>query len=49
MLDLLKDVENVLLDYIERLEKPGGSMHYGRGVLARVQQGIRILGGTPRC
>lgn len=33
---LLREAQNALLDYVERLEKQGGMMNYGRSVLARI-------------
>ena len=32
----LAAAENALLDYVDTLERQGGSMNYGRAVLARI-------------
>jgi hypothetical protein len=37
---LLKEAQNALLDYVERLEKQGGMMNYGRSVLARIDDAL---------
>lgn len=37
LLRALAEAENALLDYVERLEKQGGSMNYGRSVIALIQ------------
>lgn len=41
MLAALAEAENALLDYVERLERQGGSMNYGRSVIALIQE-IRL-------
>ena len=33
---LLREAQNALLDYVERLEKQGGMMGYGRSVLRQI-------------
>jgi hypothetical protein len=42
MTELLKDCENVLVDYIETQEKRGASLYYGRSVLARIRAELQV-------
>ena len=37
ILAALQEAENALLDYVERLEKKGGTMGYGRAVIRQVR------------
>jgi hypothetical protein len=37
LLEALAEAENALLDYVDRLEKQGGSMNYGRAVIRKIQ------------
>lgn len=37
LIEVLRHAENALLDYVDRLERGGSTMGYGRGVLAIIR------------
>jgi hypothetical protein len=41
----MREAENALLDYVETLEKMGGTMGYGRSVIRQLQDVIAKAGG----
>lgn len=41
----LSEAKNALLDYIEALEKQGGSMNYGRSVIMKIDHALEQVEG----
>ena len=42
MFEALCHAHNALMDYVDRLERQGGSMHYGRAVIRDVEAAIAL-------
>jgi hypothetical protein len=42
LVDALREAENALLDYVERLEQQGCVMGYGRAVIKKVQEALVV-------
>lgn len=46
-IDVLRNAENALSDYVQQLEAKGASLYYGHSVIKRVRALIEVLESKP--